>query len=118
MMEVASISETPINFYQTARCNIPEDSHPHTRLRENLKSHQFYVCFQNIVLPKLPVPNLEQTLERYLATIKPIVSDSQYERMKVMVKGFGSSTGQGPRLQEKLLQLREEHDNWVSRIRA
>jgi hypothetical protein len=77
-----------------------------------------YVCFQDIVLPKLPVPNLEQTLERYLATVKPIVTDSQYERTKAMVRAFGSSNGQGPRLQEKLLQRREEHDNWVSRIEA
>jgi hypothetical protein len=27
MMEVVSISETSINFYQTTRRNIPEDSH-------------------------------------------------------------------------------------------
>jgi hypothetical protein len=72
------------------------------------------VCFQNIVLPKLPVPSLEQTLERYLATVKPIVSEAQYDRTRAMLKAFGSSNGPGPRLQEKLLQLREETDNWVS----
>jgi hypothetical protein len=38
MMEAASTSETSINFCQTRR-NIPEDSHLHTRHRENLKSH-------------------------------------------------------------------------------
>jgi hypothetical protein len=27
MMEAASISETPVTFHGTARCNIPEDSH-------------------------------------------------------------------------------------------
>jgi hypothetical protein len=27
MMEAASISETSVNFYQTARCNNPEDSY-------------------------------------------------------------------------------------------
>jgi hypothetical protein len=26
-MEEASTSETSVNFYQTTRCNIPEDSH-------------------------------------------------------------------------------------------
>jgi hypothetical protein len=38
---VASIitSETSANFYQTTRCNNPEDSHLHTRRREKLKSH-------------------------------------------------------------------------------
>jgi hypothetical protein len=31
--------ETSVNFYQTTRCYNPEDSHHHTRRRENLKSH-------------------------------------------------------------------------------
>jgi hypothetical protein len=39
MTEAASTSETSINFYQTTRRNNPEDSHLHTRRRENLKSH-------------------------------------------------------------------------------
>jgi hypothetical protein len=39
MMAVASTSETSVNVYQTTWCNNPEDSHLHTRHRENLKSH-------------------------------------------------------------------------------
>jgi hypothetical protein len=39
MMGAASISETSVNFDQTARHNSPEDRHLHTRCRENLKSH-------------------------------------------------------------------------------
>jgi hypothetical protein len=39
MMEAASISETLVNVYQTTGRNNPEDSHFHTRHRENLKSH-------------------------------------------------------------------------------
>jgi hypothetical protein len=39
MMEVASTSEMSVKFYQTTRRNNPEDSHLHTRRRENLKSH-------------------------------------------------------------------------------
>jgi hypothetical protein len=41
MMEAANTSETSVNFYQTTGRNIPEDSHLHTRRRENLKSHQY-----------------------------------------------------------------------------
>jgi hypothetical protein len=37
-MDVASTSETLVNFYQTTRRYNPEDSHLHTRRRENLKS--------------------------------------------------------------------------------
>jgi hypothetical protein len=32
-------SETSVNFYQTTRCNNPEDSHLNTRRRASLKSH-------------------------------------------------------------------------------
>jgi hypothetical protein len=47
MMEVASTSETSVNFYQTTRRYNPEDSHLNTRRRENLKSHAtgFFVLF-------------------------------------------------------------------------
>jgi hypothetical protein len=38
MMEAVRTSETSANFYQTTRRNIPEDSHLHTRCRENLIS--------------------------------------------------------------------------------
>jgi hypothetical protein len=37
--EAASTSETSVNFCQTTRSYNPEDSHLHTRRRENLKSY-------------------------------------------------------------------------------
>jgi hypothetical protein len=40
MMAAASTSETSVYFYQTARRNNLEESHLHTRRRENLKSHK------------------------------------------------------------------------------
>jgi hypothetical protein len=39
------ISDTSVNFYQTARRNNPEDSHLHTHRRENLKSHMETILF-------------------------------------------------------------------------
>jgi hypothetical protein len=44
MMGAANTSETSINFYQTTRRNIPEDSHLHTCRREDLKSHMQKSC--------------------------------------------------------------------------
>jgi hypothetical protein len=38
MLEAAGASETSVNLYQTTRRNVSEDSHFHTRRRENLKS--------------------------------------------------------------------------------
>jgi hypothetical protein len=40
MRDTVSTSETSVSFYQTTLRNIPEDSHIHTRRRENLTSHQ------------------------------------------------------------------------------
>jgi hypothetical protein len=39
LMEAASSTEMSVNFYQTTRLTIPEDSHLHTRRREDIKSH-------------------------------------------------------------------------------
>jgi hypothetical protein len=39
--EAVNTSETSVNlYYQTTRRNLPEDSHLHTRRRENLKHSQ------------------------------------------------------------------------------
>jgi hypothetical protein len=45
MMEAATSSETAVNFYQTTRCQNPEDSHLPTRHNENLGSHYIYVLY-------------------------------------------------------------------------
>lgn len=39
LMKAFSASNTSISFYQSARCNIPEDSNLYTRRLENLKSY-------------------------------------------------------------------------------
>jgi hypothetical protein len=51
MMEAASTSETLVNFYQTTRRYNPEDSHLHTRRRENLRSYIFviYLGFSRLI---------------------------------------------------------------------
>jgi hypothetical protein len=38
MMEAAGTSDTSVNYYQATRRKIPEDSHLHSRRRQNLKS--------------------------------------------------------------------------------
>jgi hypothetical protein len=43
MMEAVCTSDTPVILYQTTGRNIPEDSPPHTRRRENLKSRPILV---------------------------------------------------------------------------
>jgi hypothetical protein len=41
MMEAVNICEKSVNFYETTRRKIPEESNRHTRRRENLKSYVY-----------------------------------------------------------------------------
>jgi hypothetical protein len=64
MMEAASTSETLENFYQTTRSNNPEDSHLHTRRRENLKFHIIYTQYkESFCLPTASVASARLLLE-------------------------------------------------------
>ncbi|KAH0623451.1 hypothetical protein JD844_006212, partial [Phrynosoma platyrhinos] len=72
------------------------------------------VCSQDeIVLPKLPVPPLQQTLHMYLQCMKHLVPEEQYKKTKAIVEQFGAAGGPGELLQQKLLERREKTNNWV-----
>ena len=45
-------------------------------------------------LPRLPIPKLEQTLERYLAALRPVCLDEEYQRSQGAVEEF-KKDGQG-----------------------
>nr|XP_056706042.1 choline O-acetyltransferase [Euleptes europaea] len=66
-----------------------------------------------MVLPKLPVPPLQQTLQMYLQCMKHLVSEEQYTKTKGIVERFGATGGLGEILQQKLLERREKMENWV-----
>eukprot|EP00051_Salpingoeca_urceolata_P027488 m.481687 g.481687 ORF g.481687 m.481687 type:complete len:677 (-) comp22284_c0_seq1:23-2053(-) len=51
-------------------------------------------------LPKLPIPKLEKTLDRFLASAKPVVSAEQYAEAEAAVASFKAD--QGPALQAEL----------------
>jgi hypothetical protein len=57
MMEAVSTSKTSVSLYQTTRRNIPEDSHLHTRRRENLKLHQLLKLIDNLAFSLLCLYN-------------------------------------------------------------
>ncbi|XP_063163921.1 choline O-acetyltransferase [Candoia aspera] len=66
-----------------------------------------------MLLPKLPVPPLQQTLDTYLRCMKHLVSEEQYKKTKTIVEKFGAPGGQGELLQKKLLERHEKMENWV-----
>lgn len=67
-------------------------------------------------MKRLPVPPLQQTLERYLDTVRPLLDDAQFERTRTAVQQFAS--GAGPEAQRDLEEFAQvEHDagrNWMS----
>jgi len=66
-------------------------------------------------LPKLPVPTLEETAARYLKSVHPLLSESEFQTTTEAVKDFIKPGGAGTKLQEKLIARREDpkHKNWI-----
>nr|AUJ88962.1 ChAT protein [Epiphanes senta] len=64
-------------------------------------------------LPKLPVPDLKLSLEKYLRCVKPIVTAEAYKNTEQIINEFSKPDGLGPKLQEILIKIAEENDNWA-----
>jgi len=66
-------------------------------------------------LPKLPVPTLQETSTRYLKSLHPLLTPSEFEASKRAVAEFIQPGGVGAKLQEKLIARREDpkHKNWM-----
>jgi carnitine O-palmitoyltransferase 1 len=45
------------------------------------------------VLPTLPLPSLDDTLKRYLRTVRPLYSDAEYHRMELLAEEFKQTIG-------------------------
>uniref|UniRef100_A0A6I8R684 Carnitine O-acetyltransferase n=1 Tax=Xenopus tropicalis TaxID=8364 RepID=A0A6I8R684_XENTR len=64
-------------------------------------------------LPCLPVPPLQQTLDKYLLALKPLVSLEEWSLTRVLVEDFRTS-GVGERLQKGLERRARKTENWLS----
>ncbi|XP_059143054.1 choline O-acetyltransferase-like [Physella acuta] len=72
------------------------------------------VLLSPLPLPKLPVPDLQGTMDKYLSLIKTVVSPQDYARTKYIVEEFCRQGGVGQELQEQLLQRQQAMDNWAN----
>ncbi|XP_046829201.1 choline O-acetyltransferase isoform X1 [Vespa crabro] len=62
-------------------------------------------------LPSLPVPDLETTMQKYLAQVE-VITPNHLEKTRSLVRGFLS--GSGPKLQQYLLERRHKMNNWAT----
>uniref|UniRef100_A0AAV2JIT3 DUF4806 domain-containing protein n=1 Tax=Knipowitschia caucasica TaxID=637954 RepID=A0AAV2JIT3_KNICA len=65
-------------------------------------------------LPKLPLPELSDTLALYLSSMKHLLTEEQFHTTQSLVKQFSAPGGVGPLLQQKLKERRDNTDNWVN----
>jgi len=63
-------------------------------------------------LPRLPVPPLEDTLKRYLRSLRALQDDTEHDKTKAAVEQFLSD--EGPRIQEKLVEYAKDKDRYVA----
>ncbi|KAL1922551.1 uncharacterized protein VTP21DRAFT_10090 [Calcarisporiella thermophila] len=66
-------------------------------------------------LPRLPVPALADTCQKYLQTVRPLLSDEDYAKTRAAVEEFQRQGGIGEELQRRLLAKANDPNvvNWL-----
>uniref|UniRef100_A0A3B3BDI2 Choline O-acetyltransferase n=1 Tax=Oryzias melastigma TaxID=30732 RepID=A0A3B3BDI2_ORYME len=72
-----------------------------------------FFCPRHQGLPKLPLPDLKDTLDTYLRCVKHLLTEEQFNKTHRIVRQFGAPGGAGELLQSKLVEKREKTANWV-----
>lgn len=65
-------------------------------------------------LPSLPVPPLRTTLDKFLKSVRPLVTDNEYRNTENLVIDFGAPDGVGHQLQRMLEKKASTTDNWLT----
>lgn len=61
-----------------------------------------FECDKN--LPPLPVPSLKATLDKYLKSVEPFLTEEELAKTRQICKKFQEPNGEGEKLQSLLLE--------------
>lgn len=64
-------------------------------------------------LPKLPIPPLQQSLDKYLRSIRPLVDEEDFAHTESLVEVFSRKGGHGEKLHSQLVKRSAREDNWL-----
>ncbi|XP_022123060.2 carnitine O-acetyltransferase isoform X1 [Pieris rapae] len=64
-------------------------------------------------LPQLPVPKLEDTVNKYLKTVRPFLNENEFSNTSKLMNNFASEGGIGQKLQSLLENRATKHINWL-----
>lgn len=66
-------------------------------------------------MPRLPVPTLQETAQRYLQSVKPLLTDAEFSSTQKAVAEFVAPGGSGEVLQKRLLDRAKafEKRSWL-----
>lgn len=64
-------------------------------------------------LPHLPVPPLQSSLEKYLLSVRPLLTEEEYHNTEIVVKKFGEPGGLGVQLHSMLKERAKVTENWL-----
>lgn len=65
-------------------------------------------------LPRLPVPILEMSINKYLMAIKPLLNELDFDNTKKIAADFSKNGGVGEKLQKLLVERSKSTENWMA----
>ena len=67
------------------------------------------------ILPRLPIPDLHETCDRYLEWLQPLTSKDEFVCARQVVDDFRRPGGIGEKLQKELMKWSQKKDreNWL-----
>ena len=93
--------------------NLPQPAVVDRRARSMPKHLDSDAMWQQQDLGPLPLPALSDTLERYLSSVKPLLTETEYKHTEALCADFQSEGGVGEELQAFLEEKAANEKNWM-----